>query len=47
MLDTDISLPFLDPKKIFFVKGILDNKISYPWSLEIQPTDKCNLECNF
>ena len=47
MFNKNLMLPFLNPMKIFHVEGIFDDKIKYPWSLEIQPTNKCNLECNF
>ncbi|MEA2037365.1 MAG: radical SAM protein [Nanoarchaeota archaeon] len=40
-------LKFIDPNKIFYLSRIFDKKIHNPWSLEIQPTNNCNLSCNF
>ena len=47
MFNKNLMLPFLNPMKIFYVEGIFDDKIKNPWSLEIQPTNKCNLKCSF
>lgn len=40
-------LKFINPNKIFYLSRIFDQKIHNPWSIEVQPTNKCNLSCEF